>query len=66
MTRAAIIATGARRRYFDGAAAGDGGGLKSTFGESHGVAIGFLFTRLSLIEIAVAFGAALCLLGDFP
>ena len=30
------------------------------------VAIGFLFTRLSLIEIAVAFGAALCLLGDFP
>jgi TRAP transporter 4TM/12TM fusion protein len=29
------------------------------------VAIGFLFTRLSWIEIAVAFGAALCLLGDF-
>jgi len=29
------------------------------------VAIGFLFTRLSLIERAVAFIAALCLLGDF-
>ncbi|KRQ09734.1 C4-dicarboxylate ABC transporter [Bradyrhizobium pachyrhizi] len=30
------------------------------------VAIGFLFTRLTFIEILVAFGAALCLLGDFP
>ena len=30
------------------------------------VAIGFLFTRLSLLERAVALGAALCLLGDFP
>ena len=30
------------------------------------VAIGFLFTRLSLFERAVALGAALCLLGDFP
>ncbi|WP_426439899.1 TRAP transporter permease [Bradyrhizobium genosp. P] len=29
------------------------------------VAIGFLFTRLTLIEIVVAFAAALCLLGDF-
>jgi TRAP-type uncharacterized transport system fused permease subunit len=29
------------------------------------VAIGFLFTRLTLIELAVAFVAALCLLGDF-
>jgi TRAP transporter 4TM/12TM fusion protein len=29
------------------------------------VAIGFLFTRLTLLEIAVAFIAALCLLGDF-
>jgi TRAP-type uncharacterized transport system fused permease subunit len=29
------------------------------------VAIGFLFTRLSLIERTVAFIAALCLLGDF-
>jgi TRAP transporter 4TM/12TM fusion protein len=29
------------------------------------VAIGFLFTRLSLLERAVAFVAALCLLGDF-
>ena len=29
------------------------------------VAIGFLFTRLTLIERAVAFIAALCLLGDF-
>jgi TRAP transporter 4TM/12TM fusion protein len=29
------------------------------------VAIGFLFTRLTLLEIAVAFVAALCLLGDF-
>jgi TRAP-type uncharacterized transport system fused permease subunit len=30
------------------------------------VAIGFLFTRLTLVEIAVASIAALCLLGDFP
>lgn len=30
------------------------------------VAIGFLFTRLTWFEIAVAFIAALCLLGDFP
>ncbi|MDI1267068.1 MAG: TRAP transporter permease [bacterium] len=30
------------------------------------VAIGFLFTRLTWPEIAVAFAAALCLLGDFP
>jgi TRAP transporter 4TM/12TM fusion protein len=30
------------------------------------VAIGFLFTRLTLIERLVALGAALCLLGDFP
>ena len=30
------------------------------------VAIGFLFTRLKLIELAVASVAALCLLGDFP
>lgn len=30
------------------------------------VAIGFLFTRLTLLERAVALGAALCLLGDFP
>jgi len=30
------------------------------------VAIGFLFTRLTLVERAVAMGAALCLLGDFP
>jgi TRAP-type uncharacterized transport system fused permease subunit len=29
------------------------------------VAIGFLFTRMSLIERGVAFLAALCLLGDF-
>ncbi|WP_409190800.1 TRAP transporter permease [Bradyrhizobium sp. RDM4] len=29
------------------------------------VAIGFLFTRLTLIERAIALGAALCLLGDF-
>jgi TRAP-type uncharacterized transport system fused permease subunit len=29
------------------------------------VAIGFLFTRLTLVERAVALGAALCLLGDF-
>ena len=29
------------------------------------VAIGFLFTRLTLIELAVAYIAALCLLGDF-
>ncbi|KJC58037.1 C4-dicarboxylate ABC transporter [Bradyrhizobium sp. LTSPM299] len=29
------------------------------------VAIGFLFTRLSLVEIIVAFAGALCLLGDF-
>jgi TRAP transporter 4TM/12TM fusion protein len=30
------------------------------------VAIGFLFTRLTLLERLVALGAALCLLGDFP
>jgi TRAP-type uncharacterized transport system fused permease subunit len=30
------------------------------------VAIGFLFTRLTLLERVVALGAALCLLGDFP
>ncbi len=30
------------------------------------VAIGFLFTRLTLLERAVGLGAALCLLGDFP
>lgn len=30
------------------------------------VAIGFLFTRLRLIERVVALGAAMCLLGDFP
>jgi TRAP transporter 4TM/12TM fusion protein len=30
------------------------------------VAIGFLFTRLTLVELAVASVAALCLLGDFP
>ena len=30
------------------------------------VAIGFLFTRLTLLELAVASAAALCLLGDFP
>ena len=30
------------------------------------VAIGFLFTRLTFAEIAVASVAALCLLGDFP
>ncbi|WGS20041.1 MULTISPECIES: TRAP transporter permease [unclassified Bradyrhizobium] len=30
------------------------------------VAIGFLFTRLTLIELAVALAGALCLLGDFP
>src|ERR1700761_3807017 len=30
------------------------------------VAIGFLYTRLTLIELAIALGAALCLLGDFP
>ena len=29
------------------------------------IAIGFLFTRLTLAERAVAFVAALCLLGDF-
>jgi TRAP-type uncharacterized transport system fused permease subunit len=29
------------------------------------VAIGFLFTRLTLIELAIALVAALCLLGDF-
>jgi TRAP-type uncharacterized transport system fused permease subunit len=29
------------------------------------VAIGFLFTRLTVIERAVGLGAALCLLGDF-
>ena len=29
------------------------------------VAIGFLFTRLTLLERLVAFVAALCLLGDF-
>jgi TRAP-type uncharacterized transport system fused permease subunit len=29
-------------------------------------AIGFLFVRLTLLERAVALGAALCLLGDFP
>jgi TRAP-type uncharacterized transport system fused permease subunit len=29
------------------------------------IAIGFLFTRLTLIERAMAFIAALCLLGDF-
>jgi TRAP-type uncharacterized transport system fused permease subunit len=30
------------------------------------VAIGFLYTRLTLLELAVASVAALCLLGDFP
>ncbi|MBX9647316.1 MAG: TRAP transporter permease [Xanthobacteraceae bacterium] len=30
------------------------------------VAIGFLFTRLAFLELAVASVAALCLLGDFP
>ncbi|MDA9501923.1 TRAP transporter permease [Bradyrhizobium sp. CCBAU 11357] len=30
------------------------------------VAIGFLFTRLTLIERLVALGGALCLLGEFP
>lgn len=30
------------------------------------VAIGFLFTRLTVIERLVALGAAVCLLGDFP
>jgi TRAP-type uncharacterized transport system fused permease subunit len=30
------------------------------------VAIGFLFTRLTFVEIAIASVAALCLLGDFP
>jgi TRAP-type uncharacterized transport system fused permease subunit len=30
------------------------------------VAIGFLFTRLTLAQLAVASIAALCLLGDFP
>jgi len=30
------------------------------------VAIGFLFTRLTFVEIALASVAALCLLGDFP
>ena len=30
------------------------------------VAIGFLFTRLTLFELAVSSVAALCLLGDFP
>jgi TRAP-type uncharacterized transport system fused permease subunit len=29
------------------------------------VAIGFLFTRLTWIELAIALAAALCLLGDF-
>jgi TRAP-type uncharacterized transport system fused permease subunit len=29
------------------------------------VAIGFLYTRLTLLELAVASVAALCLLGDF-
>ena len=29
------------------------------------VAIGFLFTRLTWLEIATAFAAALCLLGEF-
>ena len=29
------------------------------------VAIGFLFTRLTLVERVVAFVAALCLLGEF-
>jgi TRAP-type uncharacterized transport system fused permease subunit len=29
------------------------------------VAIGFLFTRMTLLERLVTFGAALCLLGDF-
>jgi TRAP transporter 4TM/12TM fusion protein len=30
------------------------------------VAIGFLFTRMTVLERVVALGAALCLLGDFP
>lgn len=30
------------------------------------VAIGFLFTRMTLLERLVALGGALCLLGDFP
>ena len=30
------------------------------------VAIGFLFTRLTLIERLVALGGAFCLLGEFP
>ncbi len=30
------------------------------------VAIGFLFTRLTILERVVALGAAMCLLGDFP
>jgi TRAP transporter 4TM/12TM fusion protein len=30
------------------------------------VAIGFLFTRLTVLERVVGLGAALCLLGDFP
>lgn len=30
------------------------------------VAIGFLFTRMSVIERLAAFGAAMCLLGEFP
>jgi TRAP-type uncharacterized transport system fused permease subunit len=30
------------------------------------VAIGFLYTRLAFLELAVASVAALCLLGDFP
>ncbi|WP_025032345.1 TRAP transporter permease [Bradyrhizobium sp. DOA9] len=30
------------------------------------VAIGFLFTRLTVIERLIALGAALCLLGEFP
>jgi TRAP-type uncharacterized transport system fused permease subunit len=30
------------------------------------VAIGFLFTRMTVLERAVALGAALCLLGEFP
>lgn len=30
------------------------------------VAIGFLFTRMTLLERLVALGAAMCLLGDFP
>lgn len=30
------------------------------------VAIGFLFTRLTIVERGIALGAAMCLLGDFP